>query len=84
LTTQVATMRAQATEAMRTRMPETVDEWGIVGTPPQVLARIAEYRRSLGMTHLIATRLRIGSIETDALEESIHTLAEIVGRGGER
>ena len=61
------------------RMPETVDEWGIVGTPTQVLARIAEYRRSLGMTHLIATRLRIGGIETDALEESIHTLAEIVG-----
>ena len=84
LATQVATMRAQATDAMRTRMPETVDEWGIVGTPPQVLARIAEYRRSLGMTHLIATRLRIGGIETAALEESIHTLAEIVGEGGER
>jgi len=81
LATQVATMRAQATDAMRTRMPETVDEWGIVGTPPQVLARIAEYRSRLGMTHLIATRLRIGAIETAALEESIHTLAEIVGRG---
>ncbi len=84
LATQVAAMRAQATDAMRTRMPETVDEWGIVGTPPQVLARIDEYRRDLGMTHLIATRLRIGGIETGALEESIHTLAEIVGRGGER
>ncbi len=79
LAAQVATMRAQATDTMRSRMPETVDEWGIVGTPAQVLARIGDYRRELGMTHLIATRLRIGGIEADALEESIHTLAEIVG-----
>jgi alkanesulfonate monooxygenase SsuD/methylene tetrahydromethanopterin reductase-like flavin-dependent oxidoreductase (luciferase family) len=79
LTAQVATMRAQANDTMRTRMPETVEEWGIVGTPEQVLARIAEYRDRLGMTHLIATRLRIGGIDADALEESIHTLAEIAG-----
>jgi alkanesulfonate monooxygenase SsuD/methylene tetrahydromethanopterin reductase-like flavin-dependent oxidoreductase (luciferase family) len=79
LATQVATMRAQANDAMRTRMPETVEEWGIVGTPEQVLARISEYRSRLGMTHLIATRLRIGGIDAEALEDSIHTLAEIVG-----
>jgi alkanesulfonate monooxygenase SsuD/methylene tetrahydromethanopterin reductase-like flavin-dependent oxidoreductase (luciferase family) len=79
LATQVATMREQANDAMRARMPETVDEWGIVGTPEQVLARIAEYRSGLGMTHLIATRLRIGAVDVEALEESIHTLAEIVG-----
>jgi alkanesulfonate monooxygenase SsuD/methylene tetrahydromethanopterin reductase-like flavin-dependent oxidoreductase (luciferase family) len=79
LAAQVATMRAQATDAMRTRMPETVDEWGIVGTPAQVLARIDDYRRELNMTHLIATRLRIGGIEPEMLEESMHTLAEIVG-----
>ena len=79
LAAQVATMRAQANAAMRRRMPETVEEWGIVGTPEQVLARIAEYRDRLGMTHLIATRLRIGGIDAQALEESIHTLAEIAG-----
>jgi len=79
LAAQVLAMRAQATETMRARMPQTVAEWGIVGTPEQVLARIDEYRRRLGMTHLIATRLRIGGIETNALEESMHTLAEIVG-----
>jgi alkanesulfonate monooxygenase SsuD/methylene tetrahydromethanopterin reductase-like flavin-dependent oxidoreductase (luciferase family) len=79
LAAQVATMRAQANDTMRTRMPETVEEWGIVGTPEQVLARIAEYRDRLGMTHLIATRLRIGGIDAQALEESIHTLAEIAG-----
>ncbi len=79
LATQVATMRAQANDTMRTRMPETVEEWGIVGTPEQVLARISEYRSRLGMTLLIATRLRIGGIDAQALEDSIHTLAEIVG-----
>ena len=79
LAAQVATMRTQSSGAMRTRMPETVEEWGIVGTPQQVLARIAEYRDRLGVTHLIATRLRVGGINADALEESIHTLAEIAG-----
>jgi alkanesulfonate monooxygenase SsuD/methylene tetrahydromethanopterin reductase-like flavin-dependent oxidoreductase (luciferase family) len=78
LAAQVSTMRTQADAAMRSRMPETVEEWGIVGTPERVLERIADYRRGLGMTHLIATRLRIGGIDADALEESIHTLAEIV------
>lgn len=76
---QVSAMRASATNAMRARMPETVDEWGIVGTPQQVVARIDEYRATLGMTHLIATRLRIGGIESSAIEESMHTLAELVG-----
>ena len=84
LAAQVAAVRAQADDAMRARMPETVDEWGIVGTPEQVLARIADYRHALGMTHLIATRLRIGGIDANALEESMHTLAEIVVRGGSR
>ena len=79
LAAQVTTMRAQATDTMRARMPETVDEWGIVGTPERVHARVAEYRGKLGMTHLIATRLRIGGIEPGVVEESMHTLAEIVG-----
>jgi alkanesulfonate monooxygenase SsuD/methylene tetrahydromethanopterin reductase-like flavin-dependent oxidoreductase (luciferase family) len=80
LADQVGAMRAQATSAMRSRMPQVVDDWGIVGTPEQVVARIDDYRRELGMTHLIATRLRIGGVEVDALEESIHTLAEVVGK----
>jgi hypothetical protein len=43
-----------------------------------VLARINVYRRVLGMTHLIATRLRIGGIDADELETSMQTLAELV------
>ena len=83
LAAQLQTMRAQARNDMRERMPQAVDEWGIVGTPRQVLARIDEHRRVLGMTHLIATRLRIGGIDADELERSMQTLAELVNaRGG--
>ena len=71
-------MRTQAIDSMRGRMPETVDEWAIVGTPAQVLARIDDYQRELGMTHLIATRLRIGGIDSKDVEKSMQTLAEIV------
>jgi alkanesulfonate monooxygenase SsuD/methylene tetrahydromethanopterin reductase-like flavin-dependent oxidoreductase (luciferase family) len=77
LTGQVAAQRAGATESMRARIPETIDEWGIVGTPEQVAACIARYRAELGMTHLIATRLRIGGIDADALEHSMRALAEL-------
>lgn len=79
LAAQAIALRAQATDAMRARMPERIDDWGIVGTPDEVKTRVADYRSELGMTHLIATRLRIGSIETNILEESMQTLAEIVG-----
>ena len=79
LTAQVQAMRAQADDSMRARMPGSVDEWSIVGSPADVVARIGDYRGELGMTHLIATRLRIGGIEPETLEESMHTLAEIVG-----
>lgn len=77
LAEQMATMRSTATASMRARMPETVDDWGIVGTPDEVRGRIDLYRTELGMTHLIATRLRIGGIDADVLEASIRTLAAI-------
>jgi len=81
LATQVAAMRATADAAMRARMPQGVDEWGIVGTAEQVCARIDAYRRELGMTHLIATRLRIGGVEPELLERSMRALAAVVGGG---
>ncbi len=81
LAAQLTVTRAQATPTMRSRMPAMVDEWGVIGTPEQVRTRIADYRRELGMTHLIATRMRIGDIESSLVEESVHTLAEIVGDG---
>src|SRR5262249_54120005 len=79
LAAQVTAMRAQANDAMRARMPERVDDWSIVGTPDEVSARIDLSRRELGMTHLIATRLRIGGIETELLQQSLRMLADGVG-----
>ena len=79
LAAQVDAMRAQADAAMRARMPQSVDEWSIVGTPEDALARNADYRGALGMTHLIATRLRIGGIEPEWLAQSMKTLADVVG-----
>jgi alkanesulfonate monooxygenase SsuD/methylene tetrahydromethanopterin reductase-like flavin-dependent oxidoreductase (luciferase family) len=79
LAAQVTAMRAQASDAMRARMPEHVDDWGIVGRPDEVRARIDAYRRELGMTHLIATRLRIGGLEAVLLEQSMRTLTDVVG-----
>ncbi|HEY6599139.1 MAG TPA: LLM class flavin-dependent oxidoreductase [Pseudomonadales bacterium] len=81
LAVQLETTRAQAATEMRSRMPETVDEWGIVGTATDVALRIDEYREKLGMTHLIATRLRIGGIDAEELEDSMQALAELVGAG---
>ena len=78
LTAQLQTMRSQAAGEMRARMSESVDAWGIVGSPAQVRERVDDYRRELGMTHLIATRLRIGGIDSSELESSTQTLAEIV------
>jgi len=79
LAAQASAMRATADAAMRARMPQSVDEWGIVGTPEHVRARIDEYRRELGMTHLIATRLRIGGVEPELIEQSMRALAAVVG-----
>jgi alkanesulfonate monooxygenase SsuD/methylene tetrahydromethanopterin reductase-like flavin-dependent oxidoreductase (luciferase family) len=76
---QVNAMRATADATMRARMPHSVDEWGIVGTRQQVQAQIEAYRRELGMTHLIATRLRIGGIDGELLQQSMRALADVVG-----
>ncbi len=60
---------------------ETVDDWTIVGTPAQVAEKVAQYRERLGMTHMVATRLRIGGIEDAVLRDSVALLADLLGRG---
>ena len=57
---------------------EGVEDWTIVGTPGEVRDQLERYRETLGMTHLIATRLRIGGIPEPTLRESVGLLAEIV------
>ena len=53
------------------------DDWAIVGEPRYVEDKVAAYVEELGMTHLIVTRLRIGRMQTAALEHSVRTAAEL-------
>ena len=55
----------------------SVDDWAIVGEPTAVRDRIAHYRRDLGITHLIVTRLRIGGVDATHLERSVETVASM-------
>lgn len=54
-----------------------IEEWAIVGTPEQALAAITHYRRTIGMTHLIATRLRIPGIAETSLMRSLELLQQV-------
>lgn len=57
-----------------------IDDWAIVGEPGAVRDRIEQYRRELGMTHLVVTRLRIGGVDADQLERSLETVASMFPR----
>lgn len=53
-----------------------LDDWAIIGTPEQVSERVAEYEQRLGMTHLIATRLRLPGLSQDELVASVELTAQ--------
>ncbi len=57
---------------------EGLDDWTIIGEPNEVQDKIALYVERLGMTHMIATRLRLGGIDESILRDSVARLAEIV------
>ena len=54
------------------------DDWAIVGEPSAVADKVAAYVETLGLTHLIVTRLRIGGVDTAALEDSVKIAAELL------
>ena len=58
---------------------ETLDDWTIIGEPSYVRERVDEYRQRLGMTHLIATRIRVSGLEEVELRGSMALLAETLG-----
>ena len=58
---------------------ERTEDWAIIGEPEHILEKVAGYQERLGMTHLIATRLRIGGIPEVALRDSVALLAETLG-----
>lgn len=74
----VKTTLAEKSENVRLLDGEGVDDWTLIGTPEEVLAKLQHYQERIGMTHLVATRLRIGGIEEADLRRSVTLLAEIV------
>ena len=54
------------------------DDWAIVGDPATVADKVEAYVETLGMTHLVVTRLRIGRMESAVLERSVRTAAELL------
>lgn len=75
---EVKTTLAEKSENVRLLDGEGVDDWTLIGTPEQVRAKLQNYQERLGMTHLVATRLRIGGIDEADLRRSVTLLADIV------
>jgi alkanesulfonate monooxygenase SsuD/methylene tetrahydromethanopterin reductase-like flavin-dependent oxidoreductase (luciferase family) len=71
-------IQADALKSGRLPAGTEADDWAIVGNRTFVADRLAEYRERLGVSHLIATRLRIAGVPRDELEASLAELAEIV------
>lgn len=67
----------QLAAAQRPGVSLAPDDWAIIGEPRYVEDKVAAYVEELGMTHLIVTRLRIGRVETAALEHSVRIAAEM-------
>ena len=51
------------------------NDWSIVGTPSSLRDTVQEYAETLGMTELVATRLRIGGVSKEALANSMELTA---------
>ena len=74
-----ASARQLATSGARQGIVATPEDWAIVGEPAEVRDAVAHYVETLGMTHLIVTRLRIGQVEAATLERSVRLAAEALG-----
>lgn len=56
----------------------SVDDWAIVGDAGYVREQVASYRESLGMTHLIATRMRLPGLDPDRVRRSVSRLPDVL------
>ena len=77
----VSRVKAEVTERTQNARlvdNEGIDDWTVIGSPSQVRDELARYQEKLGMTHLVATRLRIGGMEESTLRASVALLAETV------
>lgn len=71
-----ASARQLAASGTRQGIVTAPEEWAIVGEPDEVRDAVAHHVETLGMTHLIVTRLRIGQVEAAVLERSVRLAAE--------
>lgn len=82
----VATLRELLNKQMRSQNEISgwrdhraeLDDWAIIGNEQFARQKIAEYEQTLGMTHLIVTRLRVGTPQEDEQRMSLALIAEIV------
>ena len=63
---------------------ETVDDWAILGSANEVADKIELFVERIGVTHLIATRLRIPGIMKKSLRESVAHLAQLYRDAGKK
>ncbi|MEM6709154.1 MAG: LLM class flavin-dependent oxidoreductase [Pseudomonadota bacterium] len=67
-----------ATTASRSATPPApVDEWALIGPAAEIRDRLARYRERLGVTHLIATRLRVEGVDPSIYEASLAALSDL-------
>jgi len=57
----------------------TIDEIACVGTGDEVRARIETLQDRLGMTHFIASRIRLQGMDEASMRVSMEALSELVG-----
>ena len=76
---EVDELKARVGAAGRPRRDDSagVDDWAVIGERAFVAAKLEEYRETLGATHMVVTRLRIGGMEERRLFESVAEVAEL-------
>ncbi len=72
-------LRRQASASGRLAADTDVLAWSIVGEAGYIRERVAEYRETLGLTHLIVTRLLIGGVPGERLARSVAEIADVLG-----
>ena len=77
--TEVAELRKRVeseTENSRLQADEGLEDWTLIGDPSFVRDGIQRYQETLGMTHMVATRLRLSGLPESQLRASVTLLAE--------
>ena len=79
---QAVELSKSAIASIRRSSGNSADDWTIVGEPEEVIEKISYYQERLGITHLIASRARLGSATSAEVEASTELLAEAVAKIG--